>query len=294
MPSHFAIRAGRAPCLCLTLLLATALACAPRERAATKAGLLPGNASALDYLDLLGLSDRIRALPRTVDGYSDFLARHPESSSLPRWSDFKAETILALRPTLVISDATQAPETRDYLERVGVPVVLLEPFRDLASGIANLERIAKVLDLDAGPVIRRLQAREKQLQEEQAPGVNGPRILPWVYYGESHWTAGRGTGAAYAIDLAGGRDVAVQLGITGHQEISIETILDADPDVMLISDAAMEARLRHHPRLEQLRCIQASRIVRLSPSLASCNSPYLIEAAVELRRQLRAMGFLAR
>lgn len=278
------------------LLLCLFLACSPRRIVPGGQGLLPGNASALDYLDLLGLEDRILALPRTVDGYSDFLKRHPEAAGLPRLIDFKAESILSLKPSLVLSDATQSPETRDYVERAGIRVLILRPFRNLEDGKANLELIAGALDMDAGPVIRELEKREEALRSRgRSPGgdqAQAPRVLPWVYYGESHWTAGRDTGADYALRLAGAINVARELGLVGHKEIPIESILDSDPDAILVGDEALAARLRQHPRLKSLGCLEKDRILRLAPSLASCNSPFLIDAASEIRRQLLEMGLL--
>jgi len=273
-------------------LLCMLLACSPRKDAEGGQGLLPGNASALDYLDLLGLQDRILALPRTVDGYSDFLKRHPEAARLPRLIDFKAEAILALKPSLVLSDATQSPETRDYLERAGIRVLILRTFRTLDDGRANLELIAEALGIDAGPLIRELLKKERTLRSLSRDEAHAPRVLPWVYYGESHWTAGRGTGADYALRLAGSRNVARQLGLVGHKEIPIEFILDSDPDAILVGDASFAARLRHHPRLKNLRCLEKDRILLLAPSLSSCNSPFLIDAAAEIRRQLLEMGLL--
>ena len=292
MPSRHVIRPSRAANLWLLLLLTACLACAPREKRTASNGLLPGNASALDYLDLLGLEGRIMALPRTVDGYSKFLQRHPSADNLPRLADFKAETILSLQPGLVLSDATQSPETRAYLTRVGIPVLILAPFRSLADGKRNLELIAKELDLDAGPTITALERREQELRSLVADPKQGPRVLPWVYYGESHWTAGVGTGADYALDLAGARNVARQLGLSGHKEIPIEVLLKCDPDALLVSDPTMAKRLREHPRLKDLRCLEKANLIQLDPALASCNSPYLIDAAAEIRRQLLALELL--
>jgi len=292
MPSRHVIRSSRAASLWLLLLLTACLACAPREKRTASNGLLPGNASALDYLDLLGLDKRIMALPRTVDGYSMFLQRHPEATSLPRLADFKAETILSLQPGLVLSDATQSPETRAYLKRVGIPVLILRPYRSFVDGRHNLELIAKSLELDALPTILALVKKEQELRSLVSDPDRGPRVLPWVYYGEAHWTAGIGTGADYALALAGARNVARQLGLSGHKEIPIEVLLKSDPDALLVSDPTMAKRLREHPRLKDLRCLKKANLIQLDPALASCNSPYLIDAAAEIRRQLLALELL--
>ncbi len=274
------------------LLVVFVLSCSPQENKRVAKGLLPGNASALDYLDLLGLDEDVLALPRTVDLYSDFLKRHPKRQDLPRLVDFQAESILALQPSLVLSDATQSPETRDYLVRAGVPVLLLAPFRSLEDGKANLKLIAEAVGRDATPVIQELEAREQALMDKRREGGGAPRVLPWVYYGESHWTAGTGTGADYALTLAGAQNQAALLGMSGHKEIPIELILHSDPDALLLSDDTMAARLKAHPRLKELRCLKASRILLLRSSLGSCNSPYLIDAASEIRRQLLGLELL--
>jgi iron complex transport system substrate-binding protein len=58
-----------------------------------------------------------------------------------------------------------------------------------------------------------------------------------IYIGPAGFTAGKGTFIDSVINRAGGRNLAVEAGIKGHQKLSLELTILLDPDaVMLISE----------------------------------------------------------
>jgi ABC-type Fe3+-hydroxamate transport system substrate-binding protein len=105
-----------------------------------------------------------------------------------------------------------------------------------------------------------LQALDRRLK-----GVDRPRVLWW----NDPDTGGTGTLLDAVITRAGGRNVAVDIGVASVRPVGAERALAAVPDVFLVAQGADRARLASHPVLKSARAVRAGRIVEMPGPLLS-------------------------
>ncbi|AYF97961.1 heme/hemin ABC transporter substrate-binding protein [Protaetiibacter intestinalis] len=155
-----------------------------------------------------------------------------------------AESVLALRPTLVITDGSIGP--RDVLEQLrdsGVAVVFVanEPSFE---GAAQLARdVAAVLGVpDVGEQLATKIAddvAETIAQIDQvAPASDDAKLRVMFLYlrGGSgiYYLFGEESGASALIRALGARDIAGELGWQGSTPMTDEAMIQADPDLILV------------------------------------------------------------
>lgn len=188
----------------------------------------------------LGLGDHLvgRDISTTFDGAADL----PVVTSGGHAID--AESVLALRPTLVVTDGTIGP--RDVLTQLresGVTVVFVEAEPSF-DGAAQLARdVAAVLGVPAtGELLaQRIQADvDAKIAEIAAIAPTDPadrvRIVFLYLRGGSgiYYLFGEESGADDLIRGLAGVDVAAEIGWTGMQPMTDEAIVAANPDLILV------------------------------------------------------------
>lgn len=206
------------------------------------------------------------------------------------------ETVLALRPDLVVLQAGTDPRLRDALRRAHIPVLDL-PW---ANSLADIRAITRKMGAGLGApgkadaLLADMEARLAATRR-QAPH---PAVTV-LFYQPNGYVA---TSAAVdeILAAAGGRDIAADLhpGPTGS--VPVETLLAGAPQLILRIDAgaagaALAARPLHHPALAALK--GRSVIGDLSAKPFLCPGPWSAEAATTLvgltRKAARHTGALA-
>lgn len=276
-------------------------ACAPddnvrpdgRQRAHSGAvRVVVGSVSALDWMTWLGQLSCVAAIPQHAARYANGL---PEgfldpSAPLPQFAKFRAEALLAHEPQLVVCDGYQNAFTVRALRRAGVAVCVLKNLRDFASLEANARLVVEALraaglsTLEVAPTIARLRGQREAVHE--GASSKAVSVLPYYDLGGKVSTAGIGTSEDLLLTLAGLENHARTLGLRGHASTPIERVLERQPDWILVSQGPQRAGLMARPRFGKLAAVRAGRVLELPPRLRQANSPYVIEAARTLRRQL--------
>jgi iron complex transport system substrate-binding protein len=161
-----------------------------------------------------------------------------------------AESVLALRPTLVITDGSIGP--RDVLTQLresGVTVVFVENESSFDGAVELARSVAAALGVpDAGDLLAtRIQADvDAKIAEiaEIAP-AEGDRVRMIFLYlrGGSgiYYLFGEESGADDLIRGLGGVDVAAEIGWTGMQPMTDEAIIAANPDLILVMTDGIES-----------------------------------------------------
>ena len=155
-----------------------------------------------------------------------------------------AEAIIALRPTLVISDGTVGP--RDVLEQlrdVGIQVVFVQNQASFEGAAALARSVGAVFGApEAGDALAARIASDVDAKIAEiagiAPADDADRVrMVFLYLRGSagvYYLFGEGSGADDLIDALGGVDVAGELGWDGMKPITDEAIVAADPDLILV------------------------------------------------------------
>jgi iron complex transport system substrate-binding protein len=191
-----------------------------------------------------------------------------------------AESVLALDPSLVITDGTIGP--RDVVEQLrdaGVKVVFVHNDPSFA-GAARLARdVAAIYGVPqtgarlAKQINRQISSTKADI-ERLVPGSKARRLSMIFLYlrGGSgvYYLFGRESGSSDLIDGLGGIDVAEQMGWTGMRPMTDEAILKADPDLVLVmtdgikSTGGIDGLLKAKPAIGLTKAGQHRRFVDMA------------------------------
>ena len=249
-----------------------------------------------DMLTALVDSSRIAALPGPVEAYGgaqEYYKAHPE---IPRFAKFDSETILALKPDLVLFTTYRDAAIAEYLESRGIPVIRFENFKTFAgirgailavgSAVGEEEKAQNVVaDFD-----RRLSAVDRALT-----GRKSVRALSYSNYGQG-FAIGGGESQDELIRRAGAENAATELNLKGHVNFSFEQLLKLNPDWIIVDgdhgfDSAQAKFLLTQSELEGLGPIKARRIAVVPDRYYSSISQYIVNAVEILARQLHPDAF---
>jgi iron complex transport system substrate-binding protein len=184
----------------------------------------------------------------------DVSTTFPGSDDLPLVTSgghtINAEAVLALRPTIVITDGTIGP--RDVIEQLGeagIDVVFVENEPSFA-GAAQLARdVAAALgDPDAGErlaaqIDAEVAAKVAEIAAIAPADGSGVRMLFLYLRGGSgiYYLFGEESGADELIRGLSGIDVAGEIGWDGMKPMTDEALIAADPDLILVMTDGLES-----------------------------------------------------
>jgi iron complex transport system substrate-binding protein len=215
--------------------------------------------SATETVFALGAGDRVVG----VCGQCDY---PPAAAAVPKVGGYLApsvESVLGVRPDVVI--AVPSPGNREAvraIERAGVRVVVVQD-RQLGDLWDSIRTIADALGIpEAGT--RLAGDVRAELDAVRARVAGRPRARVLLVVGHSPLiVAGGGTLQAELIDVAGGDNVAADVG-TAWPQVSPELVVARAPDVIL--DAAMGTEAGGRDLFAALTTVPAvanGRIVRI-------------------------------
>ena len=145
-----------------------------------------------------------------------------------------AESILELRPDLVIVGRDQLGRVKDLLRRAGVPLLELPWAGSLAESESLIAEIGRALgrEPEAKALVDDMRAQRLALP---APGhpVGVAAVL-----GANRTTAGKGSLMDELLTLGGWRNLAGEMGIRPYGRLSLEAVLAGQPDLLVLDGNA--------------------------------------------------------
>jgi len=223
------------------------------------------------------------------DEFSDFPA---EALILPSvggsMGKFSLEQIAALQPDLVLASELNSPELIQSMADMGLTVYYLP---NPAAVVGVLDNIRTVGALTGHtPEADALVASLEKRMDAAVAGVNRSKPVKVFYEldGASDpakpWTIGSGTYIDELITQAGGVNVATTAG-AGYLQLSQEALVLADPDVILLGDAAYGVSvesLTTRPGWEDLSAVVHGRVYTFDDNLVSRPGPRLIDGLEQI------------
>jgi iron complex transport system substrate-binding protein len=162
-----------------------------------------------------------------------------------------AEAILALHPTVLITDTTLGPwDVVLQIRAAGVPVVIVDSKRTLDTVDTLVGSVSEALGVSAEG--KQLNARlDNEITAERAqiakviPAdvAKRPRIMFLYARGQAgvYYLFGKGSGTDTLIRALGGMDVATEADIEGFTPLNAEALAKTRPDVILMMTAGLES-----------------------------------------------------
>lgn len=172
-----------------------------------------------------------------------------EAEDLPvvtRGHDVSAESVLSLKPTLVLANADSGPpEALDQIRNVGIPVLVLKDPQRVADIEARIHEIAAALGVPASGEELARDARSRiEVEQARIPKGPKPRIAFLYMRGQAgvYLIAGPGSGADSMIEAAGGIDAGTAMGLDrSFTPITSEALVEAAPDVILMTTTGLDS-----------------------------------------------------
>ncbi len=231
-----------------------------------------------------------------VVGRDDF-SDYPEAAkALPAaggsMGNYNYETIVSLKPDLVLMTGIHTPEQVKALEDLGITVYYLPNPVSLDDLFVNIETVGKLTgrSAEAEKLNAELRGRLKAVNDKLAGVTDKPSVFYELDGSEPSkpWTAGGGTFLSQLISMAGGVNIGDQMPEM-YGQMSLEALLVADPQVILLGDAAYGVtpeQVAVRAGWEALTAVRSNRILTFDDNLVSRPGPRLIEGLEVLAKQL--------
>ncbi|MFF3019932.1 hemin ABC transporter substrate-binding protein [Streptomyces sp. NPDC057939] len=205
--------------------------------------IIPLTGSLNEIVQTLGLGKQVVA--------RDITATFEQASSLPvvtRGHDVSAESVLSLRPTLVLAETTTGPaEAVQQIRDAGIPVLVIAPAKTLDDVPKRIDAVAGALGVqDAGAQLKQRTADRIAAARKDVPAASGkkPRVAFLYLRGTAsvYLLGGSDSGAASLLEAAGAVDTGKDSGLgKDFTPITSEALAAAAPDAILVMTKGLES-----------------------------------------------------
>ncbi len=232
-----------------------------------------------EILIALGVKDRIVAHIQGDESLTDIptVGTHLQPN---------VEMILALKPDLVVQGGvSKGMPALKKLEAEGVPVAMFAP-HDFAGLFSTIQRLGALTGQEAAAAALNQSARPP---EKIAARLAGTETGPGLLRGALSEPAGRRAGLHGERHHYPGRRRQCGGDRQKLTPFSLEALLQAKPDVYLIQQGPMNRSpedIYSRPYFQELRAVQAKRVLVVDEGLFSHPGPRSAEAVEQLARFL--------
>ena len=171
----------------------------------------------------------------------------PEASELPQIGyqrSLLAEPIAGFTPTVLIGTEIAGPEkTLDDLRRLGYPVVIVPSEATMQGPAEKIRAVAEALGVPnrgeelATEMEKTIVSNTQVFEEAIRPVV----AALYIRGTGTQLVLGRNSATHWLINAAGGKNVADILDIDQYKTITAESLLRAEPDILLVPSAGLES-----------------------------------------------------
>ena len=224
-------------------------------------------------------------------GRTDFCEFPPEVATIPSIggiSNLSIESILAMKPDLVISGSMVSRKATDQLDQMGVPMVCVieKPrFQALYDNISAIGRLVGK-EHEADSLNALMRERVNALDTNTLTQLHN-NALPKVYYvvgfgAGGNFTAGGNTFINDIIRMAGGRNIAEDIEGWSY---SLEALMREDPDYIIVrrEDSAAFCGMKPYNRL---RAVRNGHVIGIVSGTLDLQVPRNIDAILYLRERM--------
>jgi iron complex transport system substrate-binding protein len=286
----------RAPAIAIVAIVFASLLASPAQAAVTKYPLtvkfggyttkiakkptkiISLSPSATEIFYAIGAKSQILAV--------DNLSNYPAGAPISEISAFEpsVEAILAKKPDLVLLsiDSTKAPQIRNALTKLGIPVLMEKAPATLQDVYAENTLLGRVADRAAGAA--KLNASmAKSIKEIASKAKKSSKVRIFHELDDTYFSVTSNTfiGKVYkdfgAINIA---DAAAGADNSGYPQLSAEYLLKSDPQVIFLADAQYGVTadsVSKRAGWSQISAVKNKKIVELPADIPSRWGPRLVD-----------------
>jgi iron complex transport system substrate-binding protein len=240
----------------------------------------------------LGLEDRLIG----VTTYCNYPPAVRDKPKVSEYSQVDIEKLVSLQPDLILADHIHKDEAIPAMEKLGLTVFALSP-GTLTGVMHDISLLGQVTGQKekAEALVAGLQARITSVTEKTTQlGENErPRTFFLTWY-DPLWTEGANTLVNELIVKAGGVNIAADL--SGHAEISLEAILQRNPQVILVLSGMGDKNtlinyIRNEPRFQVLEALKNNRVYVMDMDIFTRTTTRTVDGMEELARLIHPERF---
>ena len=248
--------------------------------------LAPSNTEILFALDL----------GAQVVAADDFTNYPAAAKALPKIGglngSYNYEQIVALRPDLVLAAGITPPEVLEKLEGLKIPVAVANVTETTFENVlADIEFVGKLTGRaeQAAALTGAMRKRYAEIIAKVVSATTKPRVY-WeldATDAAKPYTVGPGSFVHDLIGLAGGANVFADAS-SPYPQVGLEQVVAADPDVIILSDAAYGITVEsvmQRPGMSSVAAVKQKRVHPIDDDLVSRPGPRIVdglEAAAKL------------
>ena len=248
--------------------------------------LAPSNT---EILYALGLEDKLVG----VTEYCNYPEAAQDKPKIGGYSTVDIEKVVEIQPDLILATNIHKDETIPALERLDLTVIGLDP--------KNLDEVLEAITLigkctgsedEASLLVTEMSNRIKAVTDEtdNLTPAQRPKVL-YVLWHEPLMSVGSGSRIHDLIEKAGGINIAQELA-GGYPTISLEAVLDANPQVIIANlghgaggDTPLQF-INDEPRLAVVEARINQRVYGIDADLTGRPGPRIVEALERLAKMI--------
>lgn len=227
------------------LLVCALVLTAPTLAAQRVVSLAP---SLSDMMVELGAAEQLVGM---IDGGP----RTPELAqvaSIGQLGQLEWETLLSLAPDLILLWPDSVPPAMQaQLRQFGIPLYVLQPQTFAQLGDAFAELGARVGRAQQGQLLQAQFRQRLELLRREHARVQPLRVF-YQIWDRPLYTVGGQQIISDALEVCGARNIFAEVSLAAPQ-VGVETVLQRDPQVIIVSSPAQQAGWQQWPQLSAVR-----------------------------------------
>lgn len=187
------------------------------------------------------------------------------------------ETIVSLKPDLMITSTHFRAEIRTQLKQLGVPIINILNQTSISGAYATIKEVGILTDatLAADSLVLSMKHQIDSLQLLIPNRNNKPTVYYVVGFGKNgDFTGGGNTFINELIQLSGGTNIASSLKGWSY---SLEKLIEKDPDIIILPNGWKEA-FCNHPNYINLYAIKTNNVFEVEKNIFEINGPRIVQA----------------
>jgi iron complex transport system substrate-binding protein len=196
-----------------------------------------------------------------------------------------AEEIVPLKPDVIFAGEFDAPNAIDLLQKLGNRVERLPLPRTLGDIDEQVLQLAALVGANekAQQMVEKINVQVAELQAANKDKIS----LTAFWYSANGVVIGDGTLEHELMQLAGLRNLAAERGMFGFNQLDLELLLSAKPQILIVEESQSETfslarEYLSHPALQHADF----RIVMLPAGLSGCAASVIGDVAMALTQAL--------
>ena len=187
------------------------------------------------------------------------------------------ENVVGLDPDLVLAPGSSDDETVEQLRELGLTVYQFESATSLDDVYSNVETIGQLSgNCDGAAETTDWMDEELDIVADAIEDEESPDVL-YSFFG---FTAGQDTFIDELIVAAGGTNVAAEEGIEEYQPLNQETVVDTDPDWIVLNTNSPE--LPDGEGYEETTAVQNDQVIIIDINHLNRPGPRVVHAVTEM------------